>query len=208
MLFIIQQLKLFALTVLLINITPGATFLAVSSNAITKGRKAGIQTALGGSCGLIFYVLISWLGISAVIMHSPAIFNLLKWSGVFYLIYCAVKAFLQKPPDINAAIRNNSGENFRKGLLVNLLNPLTLVLFLGLIPQFVNDREDVSSQVLFMGLWICASALLVNCVWSFLFGSLGKYLIDKKAFWKWQAIVTGILFLLLALKFSGILKAI
>ena len=208
MLFIIQQLKLFALTVLLINITPGATFLAVSSNAITKGWKAGIQTALGASCGLICYVLVSWLGISAIIIHSPVIFNLLKWGGVLYLLYCAVKAFMQKSPDINAAVQKSKGENFRKGLFVNLLNPLTLVLFLGLIPQFVNDKEDVSSQVLFMGLWICASALLVNCMWSLLFGFLGKYLADKKIFWKWQAIVTGILFLLLAVKFSGILKVI
>jgi threonine/homoserine/homoserine lactone efflux protein len=191
---------LFALSVFLINITPGATFLAVSSNAVRKGVKAGIFTAIGADAALIIYATLCWLGLSAAITGSPVVFNIVRYAGAAYLFFCAIKAFLQKPFDISTLNKKGNTDNFKKGFLVNMLNPFTPVLFLTLIPQFITAQAS-SSAVLFMGLWICFSALMVNLLWAFLFGFAGKYLISKPLFWKWQGIVTGLLFLYLAIRF-------
>jgi threonine/homoserine/homoserine lactone efflux protein len=200
MLFGIPHFWLFALSVLLINITPGATFLTVSSNAVTKGIKAGILTTIGADCALLMYAFFCWLGLSAIITGSPFLFNTVRYAGAAYLFYCAIKAFLQKPFDISRVNTNSNSDNFKKGFLVNLLNPFTPVLFLTLIPQFIAAGAG-TTPVLFMGLWICFSALVVNLVWAFLFGFAGKWLVSKPGFWKWQGIVTGLLFLYLAVRF-------
>jgi len=199
--FTLPGFWLFALSVLLINITPGATFLAVGSNAISKGIKAGIVTALGADTALLFYAILCRLGLSAVIAASPVLFNAIRYAGAGYLLYCAVKAFTQKPFDITQINTKKQADHFKEGLLINLLNPFTPVLFLTLIPQFLPANAD-PSLVLFMGLWICLSALVVNLIWAFLFGFAGKYFVSKPAFWKWQGPVTGILFLYLAIRFA------
>ena len=165
--FAIPHFKLFALAVLMINITPGATFVAVTSESVSKGLKAGLFTAAGACAGLLVYALLTWLGLSALITGSPVAFTIIKYAGVAYLLYCGIKAFLQKPFDINAVEKNKRGESFKKGLFVNLLNPLTPVLFLTLIPQFISGTADTySSQLLIMGLWICFSAFTVNIIWA------------------------------------------
>ena len=199
--FGIPHFWLFALSVFLINITPGATFLAVGSNAVTKGVRAGIFTAIGADCALLIYALLCWAGLSVVITGSPTVFNIIRYAGAAYLFYCAIKAFLQKPFDISAVNKKGNADQFKKGFLVNMLNPFTPVLFLTIIPQFITANSGPDT-VLYMGLWICFSALMVNLLWAFLFGFTGKYLISKPAFWKWQGIVTGLLFLYLAIRFA------
>ena len=107
---------------------------------------------------------------------------------------------MQKPFDISRMNKKGSADDFKKGFLVNMLNPFTPVLFLTLIPQFITAASG-SSTVLWMGLWICFSALMVNLLWAVLFGITGKYLISKPVFWKWQGMITGLLFLYLAIRF-------
>ena len=201
--FHIPHFELFALSVLLINITPGATFLAVTSEAITKGLRAGLLTAAGAFSGLLVYAFLSRLGLSAFIIHSKILFETIRYAGIIYLLYCAVKAFRQEPPNLINIKNQGIAESDKKGLFVNLLNPLTPVLFLTLIPQFINGVvDDASSQILFMGLWICFSALTVNIIFALLFALAGKHLVAKNAFWKWQGKITAVFFLLLAMKFA------
>ncbi len=201
--FSVPHFGLFALSVLLINISPGATFVAVTSEAITKGFREGIFTAFGACCGLIVYAIFSWAGLSAFIIHSLVLFNIIKYAGIVYLLYCGIKAFLKKTFDVNQPVTTRKAESFKKGLFVNLLNPLVPVLFLTLIPQFVNvDADDNPAQILFMGIWICCSALTVNIIYALLFSSIGKYLVSKPSFWKWQGKLTGLMFLYLAVRFA------
>jgi threonine/homoserine/homoserine lactone efflux protein len=200
--FGIHNFGLFVVTVLLINISPGTTFLAVTSNSITRGTKAGVICAAGAGCGLLIYALLSWLGLSTLIIQSKVLFNIIKYSGILYLFYCSIQAFTQKPFDIAEVEKQNNGKAFKTGLFVNLLNPFTLVFFLTLIPQFVNVTVvNAPTQMLFMGCWITFSATVVNMGYAIMFGAIGKYLIGKPLFWKYQGIITGSLFLYLAIRF-------
>ena len=201
--FNIPHFGLFAFAVLMVNITPGATFLAVSSAAVTKGVKSGILTAAGAFCGLLVYAIASWAGLLKIITESVVLFNLVRYAGVAFLFYFAGKAFMQKAPEIPGIGEIKAVHDFRKGLTVNLLNPFSAILFLTLIPQFVQtNTKDLSSKILFLGLWISFSALTVNLGYALLFGLLRKYLMRYRLFWKWQGIITGLLFLYLGIRIA------
>lgn len=203
--FGIQHFQLFALSVLLINISPGATFATVTNSALTKGFKAGIITAIGAACGLVFYAAISWAGLATLIANSSTIFNIIRYAGVAYLFYCGIKAFLQKPYSAADNLNFNKTDSFKKGLFVNLLNPLCIVLFVTLIPQFINKTTtNTSYQILFMSVWIICSAFTVNTIYAFLFSWLGKKMAGNTTFYKCLQIVTGIFFIYLAVKFAGL----
>ena len=114
MVFGIPHFWLFAVTVLLINITPGATFLAVGSNAVTKGVKAGVFTAAGAGSALLLYALLCRAGLSAFIIHSPFWLNAIRYAGAAYLFYCAVKAFMQPPFDIDRVNKKGNAGHLKK----------------------------------------------------------------------------------------------
>lgn len=201
--FIIPHFRLFALAVLMINITPGATFLAVSSESVRKGLQAGLFTSVGACAGLMVYALLTSLGLAVLITGSPLVYSIIRFAGVGYLLYCSIKSFCQKPLNMDSIHTARAVGSFQKGLFVNLLNPLTPVLFLTLIPQFISGKSEAyPKQLLLMGLWICFSALTVNIIWAFLFSYFGKYFSLKPLFWKWQVFITGFLFLYLAIKFA------
>lgn len=201
--FGINHFGLFAFTVLMMNLTPGTTFLTVSSNAVHKGIKAGLITAFGAMCGLLFYALLSWAGLSTFILRSPVLFRIISVAGILYLLYCSYRAFTKKPVHNDKGLKHRAAASFKDGLLVNLLNPFSIFFFLTVLPGFVNmDEGNTSQQVLFLGCWVAFSAWVVNSVYAFIFGSLGRYVSGKNNFLNYSGIITGILFLFLALRFA------
>lgn len=74
--FHIDRFGLFAVSVLLINLTPGATFVAVTSGAVSRGVKAGMLTVAGAFCGLLVYAVACWAGLSKIIAPATRHLNI------------------------------------------------------------------------------------------------------------------------------------
>ena len=135
----------------------------VATRAIAQGRNAGIISALGLASADLIYIQATALGLSSFTAASPVAFSIVKYAGAAYLIYMGVQTFLSKAGELLVKARGHAklSEVFYQGLLVNLLNPQTILFSLAFLPQFVDPAQGrVTLQLLLLGvLWmiICLS---------------------------------------------------
>ena len=148
----------------LLTLLPGPDILFVITQAITRGRKAGVVFAAGLCTGLIAHVAAVSLGVSVLLMSSPLAFTILKFAGAAYLIYLGIKAFLARRQNhFELSARGAvSGKLYRKGILMNILNPKVILFFLAFFPQFIDKGiENPIPQMLLLGLVFMVQAFLI-----------------------------------------------
>ncbi|WP_435356793.1 LysE family translocator [Emticicia sp. SJ17W-69] len=201
-----QQFTLFALAALMLNITPGNDMIFVISRSLT-GTKAGIFAALGIGLGCFLHIFASVVGLSVIIKQSEILFNIIRYAGAAYLIYIGVKSIMEKPSTMifskNENDKNTNLKILRQGAITNMLNPKVSLFFLAFLPQFINNQSDnVTSQILFLGLWFNFSGTLVNVLIALLFSKVVAKLSNFQRFWKIQNKVSGIILILLGLQIA------
>jgi threonine/homoserine/homoserine lactone efflux protein len=101
----------FILASIVIILAPGPDSLFLINQAIQNGRLCAILTAWGLSLGNLFHTALASLGISAVILASPPLFNGIRLMGVCYLLFFAYKTLTDKHFSENNGSENNSSEN-------------------------------------------------------------------------------------------------
>lgn len=92
------------------------------------------------------------LGIATLIGASPALFAILRWGGVVYILYLAWDAWRQAdlPPE-----PIGTGRYFVQGLVTNLLNPKAALFYVTVMPSFMNSGKDApGSWTLLMGVYV------------------------------------------------------
>ena len=129
-----------------VAVAPGPDFFMVLRNSLSRGRLAGVMTALGIGSALVVHVVYSVLGLALVIASSPAVFGLIRICGALYLIHIAVRCLFGKKsamPDAcvqedAASGRNSLLRGWREGFWCNLLNPKAALFFLSIFSQFMT----------------------------------------------------------------------
>ncbi|GAB3525473.1 LysE family translocator [Emticicia fontis] len=192
----LQHFLLFALAALMLNITPGNDMLFVITRSLSYGTKAGIFAALGIGVGCFVHIFASVIGLSLIIRQSEFLFNLIRYAGAAYLIYIGIKSFLEKPSTMlvneGQVHKDSSLKTLRQGAITNVLNPKVSLFFLAFLPQFVdNQAENVTTQILALGLWFNVSGTVVNVLIALLFSKVVAKLTQFQQFWKWQNKVSG-----------------
>jgi homoserine/homoserine lactone efflux protein len=142
-----MHLAAFALTELVLSLTPGPAVLLVVSQAVTSGFRASVRGALGIIAGNAIYFGLSALGLSALLIASEGLFNLIRIAGAAYLGYIGLRLVLSRPETSTSQPVTRGGACFRQGLLTQLLNPKALLFFTALLPQFVvSDQGTLAAQ--------------------------------------------------------------
>lgn len=192
----LQHFLLFALAALMLNLTPGNDMLFVITRSLSYGTKAGIFAALGIGVGCFVHIFASVVGLSLLIRQSAFLFNLIRYAGAAYLIYIGVKSFLEKPATMlinqNQVKKISSLKTLQQGSITNVLNPKVSLFFLAFLPQFVDNQADnVTNQILVLGLWFNISGTVVNVLIALLFSKIVARLNRFQQFWKWQNKISG-----------------
>jgi threonine/homoserine/homoserine lactone efflux protein len=149
---------LFALTVLLLNATPGVDMALMLSSTLRSGWRAGAATVLGISLGCVLHTLAAAFGLAALLAASAEAFTLLKWLGAAYLLYVAygmARAGL-RPAAAVAQPEPAQGlaQAVWQGFWTNALNPKVALFFLALLPQFIAaDAPHKTAAFLLLGAW-------------------------------------------------------
>ncbi|CAN5168492.1 LysE family translocator [soil metagenome] len=200
----IENFWMFALTALLLNITPGNDMLYVAARSTSQGSKAGIVSSLGIMVGCMVHIVAAMVGLSAIIAKSAFAFDIIKYIGAAYLIYLGTRALLSKKKTlhIDSTNKKRSLKNiFWQGALTNVLNPKVALFFLAFLPQFINlNSENTASQILLLGIWFNIGGTLVNIIVSLLFGKISSWLSDSPTFIQWQERVTGTILIALGIR--------
>jgi threonine/homoserine/homoserine lactone efflux protein len=200
----IENFWMFALTGLLLNLTPGNDMLYIIARSSGQGTKAGVISALGIGAGCIVHIFAAVIGLSALIAQSALAFDIIKYVGAAYLIYLGIKALVSKKKKlvIDKSLPELSYRKiFWQGVLTNVLNPKVALFFLAFLPQFINiSNGNISMQILFLGVWFDIVGTIVNVLVALLFGKIGAWLSKSPAFILWQERITGLILIALGIK--------
>ena len=163
------QFVAFAIAGLALNLVPGADMTFVIASAARGGTRSGLAAALGIGAGALVHVLAAVVGLSALIASSQTAFTVLKWVGAAYLLYIAIGLVRSGPPgrhgDAGPSVPASPAAIFRKGALVNILNPKVGMFFLAFLPQFVDaDAAVPALQIFALGLWFDLVGIAVNAI--------------------------------------------
>jgi threonine/homoserine/homoserine lactone efflux protein len=129
----------FLITALLIELTPGPNMAWLALTSASHGRRAGLAAVGGIALGLTILGAASAFGLAELATRSPAIFNLLRYAGVAYLLWLAWQAWVgekELSPQMAEEGRQLAAW-FRHGLLLNLLNPKAAMFFIAVLPSYV-----------------------------------------------------------------------
>ena len=147
----------------LVIATPGPDTAVTVNGTLGGGRRGGVFTALGVSCGQAVWTLAASAGISALLVASEPAFLTVKYLGAAYLLYLGLHAIWSavrrepvRPAVVGEPTRWGALACYRRGLLSDLGNPKMAVFFTSLLPQF-----GVGFAVLApLGLVFCAMTFL------------------------------------------------
>ena len=160
----IETLLTFTIASLSLTLSPGPDILYVISKSIVQGKKAAILTSLGLTSGLVIHTLLIAFGLSIIISKSEYILNSIKIIGVFYFIYLIIKVIQNRQSDDKTKKDLHNINYFKRGLIMNLLNPKVGLFFIAFFPGFLFHSE-LSHQVQFLILglifWLQASIVFL-----------------------------------------------
>jgi threonine/homoserine/homoserine lactone efflux protein len=179
------SLLTFALVCLGLVLTPGPNMMYLVSRSICQGRKAGLISLGGVGLGFLVYMVAAALGITALLFAVPLAYDALRLAGAAYLLYLAwqvLKPGGRSPFQVRNLSVDSNRRLFAMGLLTNLLNPKAAMLYLSLLPQFIDPaRGSVLRQSLVLGSLQIAISLSVNALIAMAAGTIASFLGSRPA---------------------------
>ena len=204
--FNFQNLYLFFIASLLLNIAPGNDMMYVASRSISQGVKAGIVSCLGVFVGCFVHILAAVLGLSIIIAKSAYLFQLIKFAGAGYLIYLGIKALFSKTDvhtDNEKPVKANYLKLFKQGAITNILNPKVAIFFLSFLPQFIDPHSAyVKVQLFTLGVWFAAQGTTVLIIVACILGKTKDFFKNNPKVWAVQEKVTGFILIGLGIKIA------
>jgi threonine/homoserine/homoserine lactone efflux protein len=187
-------------------LTPGPNMMYLSSRSISQGRRAGLISLAGVAVGFGCYLAAATAGLTAILVAVPVAFTVIKILGAAYLAYLAwqVLSGAMETFETRQLPRDASRRLFLMGLATNLLNPKIALMYMALIPQFVDpDRGPVWVQALILGGVQIAVALSVNFLIVLGSAALAGFLHARPDWMRAQRWVTGTLLGAFAVKMAS-----
>jgi len=154
----------FIITASALVASPGPDTVLIVRYAISSGHRVGLAAVLGVQLGLLVHTALAVAGISVIIASSPVLFKGVALTGAAYLAWLGIQGFRGSGAmGLDTAPENISGAKaLRNALLTNLLNPKVILIFLALLPNFIDaTKVNVSAQLL----TLAGSLIVINVLW-------------------------------------------
>lgn len=187
------SLVAFLLATVTLVAVPGPNLVYIVTRSVAGGTRAGVVSALGVEAGTLVHVVLTSIGLSAVLGASPVALRVIKYAGAAYLVYLAVRALRAVPatsgpagpPPVAGLART-----FADGVLVNLLNPKVILFFLAFLPQFTTGAGGGTRELLVLGVIFFAVALLMDLGYAVVGGLLARRQPRDERPRRWPAYLT------------------
>jgi threonine/homoserine/homoserine lactone efflux protein len=178
-------------------LTPGPNMMYLASRTIGQGRRAGLVSLAGTGVGFAIYMLMANLGLAIVFVAVPWLFIGFKAAGVAYLAWLSWQALRPGGAgvfEVRDLASDSDWRLFRMGLFTNLLNPKVAIMYLTLIPQFIDpDRGSQVAQGITLGLLQIGVSLTINALIVIGAASIASFTEGRPGWTIWQRRITGTL---------------
>ncbi|MFM0645213.1 LysE family translocator [Paraburkholderia bryophila] len=185
----------------MLAVTPGPNMVYVMSRSIAQGRTAGLISLAGVMLGYLFYMFSAAFGITALFLSVPYAGSVLGAVGaayLFYLAWQAVKPGGRSPLEVRDLPREQPRRLLAMGATTSLLNPKLAMIFLSLLPQFIDYQAGgVLRQSLVLGSSLIVAFASVNGFVAICSGSMATFLASRPGLLLAQRWVMGCVLLAL-----------
>ncbi|AWC20811.1 Homoserine/homoserine lactone efflux protein [Aminobacter sp. MSH1] len=169
----------FALTSLIIELTPGPNMTYLALVSAGEGRRAGFATVAGIALGLAVLGIVAALGVTELIQASNLLYEGLRWAGVLFLLFLAYEGW-RGQAEVVATDKDADRRYFMRGLVTNLLNPKAAVFYVAVLPTFIVAERPVLSQTITLTAIYVAVATVIHALIVTLAGTLEPFLNDSR----------------------------
>lgn len=191
-----------ALVCMMGAMSPGPSLAVVLKHSLNGGMKNGMLAALSHGFGVGLYAAASLLGLGALMLQFPTVYQFLVYLGAAYLAYLGLKILFSKPNDSELQIQKSaesSSKALQDGFAIAFLNPKLAIFFLALFSQFI-DPENLTLNI---GIIMCLTVFVIDTGWYLLVALLTDVSKKRFGFTKqnvWLDRLLGMVFIALAIK--------
>jgi len=165
--------SVFAAFWLIFVITPGPN----AVNCMTNGMQIGFMRSLWGVAAILTqasaFLVLSALGVTALIAASPAAFVAAKYIGAAWLIWLGVRGWMPASRP-EPEIAPNNASVYGRALAIAVINPKSVAGYLAAFSQFVQPDVPVWQQMWVIVPTALSLTTLSYCTFTALGAGLGK----------------------------------
>lgn len=162
----------FVLATAVLILIPGPNVALITANSVARGTRLGLVTVAGTSSAVAVQLVLTALGLTAVLSALALWFEWLRWIGVAYLLYLGLRQWFAPVADLSAvtAERRPASAIYLRGFLVGLTNPKTLLFYGAFFPQFLDAGRPLGSQVGLLCVTFLVIAVVLDSLWAVVAG--------------------------------------
>ena len=176
----LESFGAFAVTCVVIEVTPGPNMAYLAILSATRGRRSGFAATAGVAVGLLLVGIAAALGLAAAISSSRFLYEALRWGGVVYLLWLAWDGWRDNRETSPSRIEHSTLDSayFMRGLATNILNPKAAVFYVAVLPTFVEPVRPILSQTMLLSIIYVMIATAMHTVIVLLAGAARPLLED------------------------------
>lgn len=144
---------------------PGPGTFCVLTCTAQRGLRGGFASLAGLMLGDAVLMLLAALGVAALLQANPVLFKGLQYLGAAYLAYLGFRLLFARSDGSAATVPFSKLADFRRGLLVTLINPKAIVFYMAFFPLFIDPATHQGSIT-----FLAMAAIISAC--TLLYGSL------------------------------------
>ena len=177
--------------------SPGLIITLIVRTTLTKDRRSGVNVALGAALGCLIITIFSAYIISFVVEKVPLVLEYVTYVGSSYIIYKAFNILRTSNKQIEM---EETKTPFLEGFKINCLNPKMILLYLTVLPLFLDVSQSIFWGMIYLGLITTGVNIIADFTWCFVAGivkeniNINNKVVDKLAGTILLVLGVGILF--------------
>lgn len=168
-------LAVFIPTFFFVSITPGMCMTLAMTMGMTIGVRRTMWMMVGELVGVGLVATLSVVGVAAVMLNYPAVFDVFKYLGGTYLGYLGFQLWQSKG---KMALNHDGSHNFDvsryelalQGFVTAVANPKGWAFFVALLPPFIDVNREMAPQLVVL----LSLILLLELICLLLYATGGK----------------------------------
>ena len=148
----VEHWLLFAATEFVAYLVPGPAVFLIVSQALALGKRNSFWAMVGILLAEVMYFILSAMGLGLLLVTLHTLFLLVKWAGAAYLVWLGVQAIRGRGEVFEITHGQSSSIKARRaiirGFITNATNPKALLVYVAILPQFINPAAPVAQQFL------------------------------------------------------------
>ena len=169
--------------------TPGPGVLMTLTSSIRYVRRTAVWFILGTSTGTVVMSMISSTGLGILIATSPTAYETIKALGALYMVYLGVRLFKAKPFSFDLASKEKAsnvtirqkGTLWLQGITLQMTNPMLIMFFVSLFPQFIDHELAFVPQVVVMTVTYFCTVFCIHFCYGWIASNFRPLLSTPKA---------------------------